>query len=235
MKIDAISNSYQYNPNLATKNTTFTSIHKAEYFMKVGESSYQKVSSVDLLKTLQRKLVMFLNKDYNDWVRKKAGKKVVTQKPEEALLKDRLVRFFYYRDNDYKNLRKASSYMPPTYGLYASDSYLFTGKSVDFLKDQSSGIKNVNSQIKNFASDISDVFSLSYDDAHRRAEQELSHDLTAAKTNYHTNVKAYIEKVTKSDPATNKPFRAYFEEVTNKKGKVTGYRLVDAEFSELQF
>lgn len=234
MNIQSIS-ATPYN-NLQNKSTpTFGAIHPSLYYVKVGDGTYQMVMDSDLIKnTLQKKLVTWLNRDYNARMKAAQGSTVKSkpETPETKALRERLTRFFINRDEDYrvKGQDRAASYFNTDMTTGLVRPYIFTGRSVSVLDSCAERIKQVQAQIKRLTEDLQGFYGFKYAEAKAKAAAELDSELQAAKSAYHETVMELLRSPqAKSDPK-NTIFSAFFEAKT--KGKKTTYELVNAKFEQ---
>lgn len=234
MNIQSIS-ATPYN-NLQNKSTpTFGAIHPCLYYVKSGDGSYRMVTDGDLIKnTLQKKLVTWLNHNYNKRMKAAQGSSVKSrpETPETKALRERLTRFFINRDEDYrtKGQDRTASYFNTDMTTGLVRPYIFTGKSIGILDSCADRIKQVQSQIKRLTEDLQCFYGQKYADAKTKATAEFEPELMAAKAAYHETVMELLRSpAAKSDPK-NTVFSAFFEETT--KGKKKTYTLVNANFEQ---
>lgn len=232
MNIQAV-NGQNYRSNTIKSTPTFGAIHPCLYYLKTGEDSYKLITDADLIKNnLQRKLITWLNHNYNARIKVAQGNfgKPKAESMESKALRERLVRFFVNRDSDYRvaGQDKAASYFNTDNTTGLLRSYIFTGPSVSILESLGDKIKNVQHQIKVLTRDLQDFYRLKYIDAKDKAAKELEPELMAAKSTYHETVMRLLQsKEAKSNPK-NTMFSAFFEAKT--KGKKTTYELINAKF-----
>ena len=212
---------------------SFGAIHPTRYFEMVDENTYRQIIDADLIKnTLQKKIVTWLNHDYNARMKLLSGSTVKSkpETPATKAIRERITRFFLNNDTDYSevNQNRVSSYFNTDMKTGFVHSYLFTGRSVSFLDAQAEKIKNVQSQIKRLVSDMQGYYGFKYDDAKARASKELDFDLSKAKSDYHESVLNLLRSSQEKANPKNTVFNAFFLPVT--KGKKTTYELVNATF-----
>ena len=233
MNIQSISATPYTNQNKSTP--TFGAIHPCLYYVKVGDGSYKMVTDGDLIKnTLQKKIITWLNHDYNKRMKAAQGSSVKTrpETPATKALRERLTRFFINRDEDYrtKGQDRAASYFNTDMTTGLVRPYIFTGRSVSVLDSCAERIKQVQSQIKRLTEDLQCFYGQKYADAKAKATAEFEPELMAAKAAYHETVMELLRSpAAKSDPK-NTVFSAFFEETT--KGKKKTYTLVNANFEQ---
>ena len=222
--------------NYQNKSTpTFGAIHPCLYYVKVGDGSYKMITDPDLIKnTLQKKIVIWLNHDYNARMKAAQGSTVKSkpETPATKALRERLTRFFINRDEDYriKGQDRAASYFNTDMTTGLVRPYIFTGKSIRILDSCADRIKQVQSQIKRLTEDLQGFYGFKYADAKAKAAAEFEPELLAAKSAYHETVMELLRSPqAKSDPK-NTIFSAFFEETT--KGKKKSYTLVNANFEQ---
>jgi hypothetical protein len=212
---------------------SFGAIHPTRYFEMVDENTYRQIVDADLIKnTLQKKIVTWLNHDYNARMKLRNGSTVKSkpETPATKAIRERITRFFINNDSDYRKFGqdRASSYFNTNMNTGVMHSYLFTGESVNVLDVQAENIKNVQSQIKRLASDMQGYYGFKYDDAKARASKELEFDLAKAKSDYHEAVLSLLRDPKEKANPKNTVFNAFFLPIT--KGKKTTYELVNATF-----
>ena len=222
--------------NYQNKSTpTFGAIHPCLYYVKVGDGSYKMVTDGDLIKnTLQKKIITWLNHNYNKRMKMAQGSSVKArpETPATKALRERLTRFFINRDEDYrtKGQDRAASYFNTDMTTGLVRPYIFTGRSVSVLDSCAERIKQVQSQIKRLTEDLQCFYGHKYADAKAKATSEFEPELMAAKAAYHETVMELLRSpAAKSDPK-NTVFSAFFEETT--KGKKKSYTLVNANFEQ---
>lgn len=222
--------------NYQNKSTpTFGAIHPCLYYVKVGDGSYKMVTDPDLIKnTLQKKIVIWLNHNYNARMKAAQGSTVKSkpETPATKALRERLTRFFINRDEDYriKGQDRGASYFNTDMTTGLVRPYIFTGKSIGILDSCADRIKQVQSQIKRLTEDLQGFYGFKYADAKAKAAAEFEPELLAAKSAYHETVMELLRSPqAKSDPK-NTIFSAFFEETT--KGKKKSYTLVNANFEQ---
>ena len=62
-----------------TPRTSFGAIHPTKYYVKLDDGAYHEVRSQKLIKSLQRKIITWLNKDYNSTQKSKKQAKETAQ------------------------------------------------------------------------------------------------------------------------------------------------------------
>lgn len=218
-----------YNSNIkAGVKPSFTSVHPSVYFVKGSDGKYHQVFSADVIKSLQRKIVGWLNKPYNDSAAVKNGKKPKVSKlesPEEKSLRDRLVRFFYNNDPDYaKKAFVRSFYTENNNGnLY---SFILSGQSSDLVEAAAKPIGQARGIIKAKKDNISKYFGIDEQRAKNYVPREDVRGLAEASKNYHEDAVKVIKTLLSQNRPRDMRFEAYF--VPYNKGKEIKYQLVDA-------
>ena len=213
---------------------SFGAIHPCLYYVKRGDKSYELITDAELIKnTLQKKIVTWLNRNYNARMKLATGStvKMKPETPETKALRERLTRFFLNRDADYsvKGQDRVASYFNTDTQTGMVRPYIFTGQSVSTLDQLADRIVQVQSQIKRLTEDLH-LYGFKFSEAKAKASAELEHDLLAAKSSYHEEVMELLRSPqAKSDPK-NTVFSAFFEETT--KGKKKSYKLINANFEQ---
>ncbi len=208
----------------------FGAVHPSKYFVKNQDGKYVEVKSVELVKTLQRKLIGWLNKQHNDNLNIVSGR-AASVKPVNASEKplfSRLVRFFINRDEDYKKNPIARSF----YDLNrqkGAESYILTGHSISIVEDAAKPIRNVKRDIKVDSNEISDTYGLDLDKTKRFVSENSNIALLEATKTYFHSAKSVIRRVLQKFDKKNSVFEAYFTPVI--KGKKVKYELENATFN----
>lgn len=207
---------------------SFTSVHPAVYFVKGTDGKFHQVSSADIIKTLQRKIVGWLNKPYNDSAAIKKGKKPKVSKsesPEEKSIRDRLVRFFYNNDPDYaKRPFVRSFYTKNNNGrLY---SFILSGQSSELVEAAAKPIGQARGVIKAKKDNITKNFGIDEYRAKNYVPREDVRELAEASKNYHEDAVKVIKTLLSQNRPRDMRFEAYFVPYT--KGKEVKYQLADA-------
>lgn len=203
---------------------TFTAVHPARYFVSDEAGNWVRVDTKDLIRTLQRKLIGYLNYAYN-LSRRAEGAKVKKESDLDRTLRERLVRFFKNRDKDYCYRECARSVYDTT---YSGDlvPYILTGNSVDAANENGKMV----GKAKKFLKDKITHAKYQLNMTEKEAKNSLSGDdlyyRNDATNTYYRNIRSYISNVLKSGNPENSPFDAYF--VARKKGKRVTYELVQA-------
>ena len=111
---------------------SFQAVHPTRYYVRCEDGTFHHVVNSDVVKTLQRKLVTWLNKDYHDTIRLTTGKPVKNESVGEKTIRERIVRFFRNRDIDYREKNIVRSFNT-TNVLRETESYILTGKSANII------------------------------------------------------------------------------------------------------
>lgn len=210
--------------NTQMQKTSFGAIHPAKYYVKMEDGYYHEVRSQKLIKSLQRKIITWLNKDYNS---SQKGQKPTKETPASKALRERIVRFFNNRDTDYKKRPYTRSFYH-TNSLGYVDTYILTGKSADIVENAAKPIEHVNRSIKQRADAIADFVGMDYSNAKKLSSKESEMELMIASRMYHDKARAAIRDILSKYSPENSRFDAFF--VPHQKGKSVTYELVDAKF-----
>jgi len=223
MKID---NSFSVNTHLKTPaKPAFGAVHPARYFIKNIDNTYTRITDVDAIKLLQRKIVGFLNKYGNDYTMQLQGKAPKKETPADKTLRERLMRFFVYHDRDYAQRRVVCSFYDTRDNT--AIPYIFTGNSTDEVTALAKPIGQLKSALHSRIRTLCSQHHITSADARRMlpAEEDA---LYRAQTNYYRTLYRIVKEEVKPEKVNNTCFDAFFEPV--KKGKKNDYRLVNAEF-----
>lgn len=204
--------------------TSFGAIHPTKYYVKLDDGAYHEVRSQKLIKSLQRKIITWLNKDYNS---AQKNQKQTKETPQSKALRERIVRFFNNRDTDYKKRPYTRSFYH-TNSLGYVDTYILTGKSAEIVENAAKPIEDVNRSIKNRADAIADFAGMDYTTAKKFATNESEWERMIAARMYHDKARATIRNILSRYSPENSRFDAFF--VPHTKGNKISYELVDAKF-----
>lgn len=218
-----IQNISAYNTQNVPK-TSFGAIHPTKYYVKLDDGAYHEVRSQKLIKTLQRKIITWLNKDYNS---AQKSQKSTKETPQSKALRERIVRFFNNRDTDYRKRPYTRSFYH-TNSLGYVDTYILTGKSAEIVENAAKPIEDVNRSIKNRADAIADFAGLDYATAKKFATNDSEWERMIAARMYHDKARATIRNILSKYSPENSRFDAFF--VPHTKGNKISYELVDAKF-----
>ena len=226
-------NSYSQNSRVNV-NPSFTSIHKANYFVKWDDGHFYKAPQ-DVVKKLQRNIIRMLNEDmYAAKNPKKAAiSRSVTQKePPSKVIKDVLVKFFKSNDADYvgqnpKGLGMARSFYANN-SVGDPDVYIITGSNMHIVEEAAKPIGRVWRKTNEAAERISSDYGVSYEKARELIIPKNEQELTSKKKDYYEIVMDKIHQILSYKNPKDTEFNAYF--VPKTKGNTTSYELVDAKF-----
>lgn len=218
MQIDGLKNSAM----------SFQAIHPARYYVRCEDGRFHHAVSGDVVKTLQRKIVAWLNKDYNDEIRLTTGKPVKKESIGEKAIRERLVRFFINRDTDYRTKRVVRSFNT-TNSLRETESYILTGKSAEIVENEAQSIRNFHGDIRDRAEGISEYYGIEVDKVKKYISDKAESQEMAVKRGYHDNLKKLINKFLQMFDPKNSLFEVYF--IPKVKGKNVKYELVDAKLN----
>ena len=171
-----------------TPRTSFGAIHPTKYYVKLDDGAYHEVRSQKLIKSLQRKIITWLNKDYNS---AQKSKKQAKETAQSKALRERIVRFFNNRDSDYRKRPYTRSFYH-TNSLGYVDTYILTGKSAEIVENAAKPIEDINRTIKNRADAIADFAGMDYITAKEFAANESEWERMVAARMYHDKARATI-------------------------------------------
>lgn len=207
-----------------TPRTSFGAIHPTKYYVKLDDGAYHEVRSQKLIKSLQRKIITWLNKDYNS---AQKSKKQAKETAQSKALRERIVRFFNNRDSDYRKRPYTRSFYH-TNSLGYVDTYILTGKSAEIVENAAKPIEDINRNIKNRADAIADFAGMDYTTAKKFAANESEWERMVAARMYHDKARTTIRNILSRYSPENSRFDAFF--VPHTKGNKISYELVDAKF-----
>ena len=228
-------NSYSPNSRANITNPSFTSIHKANYFVKWDDGHFYKAPE-EVVKKLQRSVIAMLNKDIND--AKKPQKLVTIVSPAKKenpakLLKDTLVKFFKSNDPDYIVVRENGKEYGIARSFYLNrgdaDAYIITGSNMHIVEEAARPIGRVWRNTNEVADKISSDYGIDYEKAREMVIPRNEQALSGAKTDYYEIVMKKISDILAHKNPKDTVFNAYF--VPKGKGKATTYELIDAKFT----
>ncbi|MBD5402972.1 hypothetical protein HDR58_09305 [bacterium] len=210
---------------------SFTAIHPARYFVKNGRGDYEEVACSKKIRTLQRKLISWLNRNYNDNLRALDGKpkkQIKNETTNDKSMRERLVKFFMNRDSDYNQRRVVRSFYT-TNSLREQEAYILTGNSIDIVDEAAKPIGQIRRELNSRKEYIKSYYKIS----DKEAQKYLSAEDIMAETRvgwaYHDTVKRTIREILSIFNPNNSHFDAYFE--SEQKGNSIIYKLVDAKFN----
>lgn len=213
-----------------SRNSTlsFQAVHPARYYVKCEDGKFHHVVNSDVVKTLQRKLVTWLNKDYHDTIRLTTGKPAKNESVGEKTVRERIVRFFRNRDIDYREKNIVRSFNT-TNVLRETESYILTGKSANIIDSAAKSIRDFNSDIKSRAEGLSEVYGIELNKVKKYIHDKASWQKSAVKREYHDGLKTIINRLLGYNDPKNSLLELYF--VPKVKGKNVKYELVDAKLN----
>ncbi|MBQ8458590.1 hypothetical protein IJ541_00645 [bacterium] len=229
MKVDCVNNNNLYYSN-PKREPSFGAVHPVRYFVKSEtDGGFHQVTELEILKTLQRKIVTWLNKDYNDAQRRKKGLSVrIPKVDKDKPIRERIVRFFKNRVPDYLKRNQVHAFRK-TNSLGEIESYLLSGKTVDMAADCAKPICFARHSAKERFDLIADSFGIDLKKAQEAIMADRDRDLKFAKAQYIEDLYSRIKQCLLSTDINNSHFDAYF--VPLSKGGKTKYELVDAKFN----
>lgn len=230
-----ISNiSIQNYNNFSTKGSmnekpSFTSIHRAVYFVKGNDGKYTQVSANSTIKTLQRKIVTWLNQSFNDAKNIRQGKSPKVSKSEtadEKALKIRLARFFQLNDPDYAKRPFVRSFYTASKQDGRMISFILSGPSCDMVEAAAKPIGQARGAIKTKKDNLSKYFGIEGQRANAYLTKSAENSVSEAAKNYRSDAEKIIKNLLSQNRPKDMRFEAYF--VPYMKGKEIKYRLEDA-------
>lgn len=228
MQVETITSGNKKNVRVQS----FGSIHPVRYFIKCENGEYVQIKSPKVIKTVQRKLVTWLNKLHNETKNIMSGKTPKTRKSESELdksLRERLVRFFVNHDWDYRQNKVVRSF-------YHSEKqgetipYILTGHTTGYIDDAAKSIERKSSDIKDKAGIISEYYGIPLDEAKRFIPQSDNAELSKVKKNYCKKIAEVIKNILRQKNPSDKTLNAYF--IPHIKGKDIKYELTNATFDK---
>ncbi len=209
----------------ALSNPAFCAVHPAKYYLKCEDGQFHEVLSSKVIKSLQRKLVVWLNKTHNDSLR---SIQPIHKTDVDKNIRERVVRFFINRDKDYR----AKSYVRSFYTTNKerkTEAYILTGKSADIVEDAAKPIEMLHSYLKERAGVISDYNCIDLKEAKEFITKQAEVERMAVLRHYHNKAKFAIRRILQTIQPENSLFEAYFK--PHPSGSSIKYELVDAKFN----
>jgi len=221
--------------NIPGKNPAFASIYRSVYFIKCQDGQYRQVTNSDTIRKLQRGLISWLNKSFNDGRRAQKSSNVLrnnVRPASENFLMNRFVNFILNSDRDYLKRKVAKSiYLDSNRNIR---SYIVTGETAELCSD-AKDIGKIHSQIKEARNEM-----LNYGFSKQQAELYISsadsRRLRQAKYDYHRNNEECVRSLMKDDNVDKSVLNLYFEPnlEKTKKGKLD-FKLVNALIQKYMF
>ena len=230
-------NSYSINSRTNNINPSFTSIHKANYFVKWDDGHFYKAPN-EIVKKLQRSIIGMLNKDINELNKPKKYTLAPKKEDKATLIKKALVTLFKDNDSDYVITRQNGRSYGMARSFYANnkledpDVYIITGSNMNIVENAARPIGKVWQKTNETADRISSDCGISYDKARELVIPKNEAELANTKKDYYEVVMNTIRKILSFNNPKDTEFNAYFVPV--KKGKDIVYDLVDAKFTRPQ-
>lgn len=228
MQIEKVSfNSYD-----GYRKPSFGAIHPVRYFVKCEDGYFHKVVNTNKAKDLQRKLVGWLNKAYDETTLA-VSENVQKQKKDhsESALRKRFVRFFLGWDKDYARNKVVRSF-------YTENSqrevrpYIISGDMVSVIDNEAKQIGRVKRDLKLKKETISYYYGVDMKNAeHYLSSEDKLREINTAKA-FHDSINAKIDANMSLSKPENTMLDVYFVPYTTKKNLVK-YNLVDAKFIKI--
>lgn len=219
MKIDGVQ--YSSSPS-------FGSIHPVRFYVKCEDGEFHQVVSGKVIKSLRRKLVTWLNKDYYDEIRLTESKSVKKESKNEKSLRERLVRFFVNRNSDYREKNIVRSFST-TNRYREPEVYILTGKSTELVDNAAKPFENFHSDIKERAEFLSDSYGIEVEKVKKYISAQSSVQKNIVAKQYYDVLSKTIKKILAEFDPKNSLFEVFF--VPSVKGKNVKYELVNATFN----
>ncbi len=232
MKIEGnfSQNAYSANCRMASS-PSFKAVHPTRYFLRLDNGSFVQVTDGNLIRTLQRRLITWLNKSEILWHQTPANKPLTKASEKEHSLKVRLIRFFMSNDVDYSQKRVVKSFYSDNRHTNTTDSYIFSGHQTEILDTYAKPIGRLKADIKNKIAVVCEENFLTPQEAKLKLSGKEDNDLMSAKINYYDTINKYLSRNDVKANPRNTIFDAYFVPV--KKGKKADYQLYNAEFKRV--
>lgn len=228
MKVDNFSINTQ-----SSVKPSFGAVHPAKYYIKCQDGVFREVSTAKTVKSLQRKLVTWLNKLHHDSkriVNGEAPRVIKSETEKDKTLRERLVRFFTNRDKDYAERNVVNSFYENLEDGNIN-SYIFTGNSIDVIQNVAKPLGQIRGDIRERKNILTMYHGVDFNQADKYLPSAMVNDESIASKNYFNKVKNFIKKVfsNPNSQSVNSLFEAYF--IPHIKGKNIKYELVDAKFN----
>lgn len=212
---------------------SFESVHPSRYFIRLDNGSFTQVTDGNLIRTLQRRLITWLNKKDIAGFEKPSKKPLSKAAEKERQLKDRLVKFFINNDNDYAHHRVVKSFYSDNRVTNTTQSYIFSGQHTQILDEAAKPIGRIKADIKNKIATACEEYCLSPQEAKLKLSGPEDEFLLSAKVNYYDIVNKYLSRSEVKTNPKNTVFDVYYVPV--KKGKKLDYQLYNAELKRTMF
>lgn len=227
MKIDNM-----HSVSTTAQHPSFKAVHPARYFIKCEDGEFHKATLPKTVKSLQRKIITWLNKEFYASEKRINGiaPKTVKENEIDQKLRERLVKFFLGNDRDYKERQIAKSFYS-TNKYNEQSAIILTGESTDILEEAVKPLGQVRKEIKTKKDLISHYYKVTIEEAKKYLSAKDYSDELGAKKSFHEDVKKQLSKILSVYSPKNTCFDAYFEPRIN--GKKVSYELVDAKFHKI--
>ncbi len=218
------------------KSPTFEAIHPSRYFIKCEDGHFRQVTNPDTIRTLQGRVVKWLNQPMHDAQRVMDGNPRKTKSSETAAqkaMKERLIRFFTNNDSDYKKRQVVRSvYLSPK-GRESVSPYVLTGDTVDLAGD-GKPIGKVHGNIREAREYMRTYYGISEEQASRYVSASDANRLSQAKADYHRQSEDCVRKLMQDENVDRSTINFYFEPVIGKKSKNgVKFNLLNAIFQKI--
>ncbi len=216
----------------SNKNVTFGAVHPVRYFMKCDDGSFHKVVEPKCVKTLQRKLIGWLNTSFNEQNKISQGsvvKKVKNVPPEKKSLADRFVRFITANDGDYAANKVARSFYTEN-SIKEAQSYIITGDTSQMVDEAAKPIGRARRDIKGKKDIIKHYYGISEKEARSFVPHQDKQKEIQAVQDFNAVVKQKIHEILNKHDPKNSLLDVFFVPRINK-GKSIDYVVVDAKLN----
>ncbi len=205
----------------------FTSVHPALYYVKGNDGIYHRISNPKTIKSLQRKLVSWLNKSYNNTVNLQHGKSPRAAKPSsyDEVVVNEFVHFFKENDPDYAKKPFVRSFYSqnPNEKL---QSFILSGQSSELVEEAAKPIGQARGAIKSRKNELHQYFGIDEQNAKNYIPKASINHLAEVTKDYHQKAEKIIRNILSQNRPRDMKLEAYF--VPYLKGKTLKYELIDA-------
>lgn len=215
-----------------SKNITFGAVHPVRYFIKCEDGSFHKVIESSCVKSLQRKLIGWLNQSLiaqNKISQGAVVKRVKNVSSEQKSLSDRFVRFITANDGDYAANKVARSFYTEN-SLKEAQSYIITGDTSQMVDEAAKPIGRARRDIKGKRDIIKHFYGISENEARSYVPHQDKQKEIQAVQDFNAIVKEIIHGILNKHDPKNSLLDVFFVPHINK-GKSIDYEVVNAKFN----
>ena len=192
--------------NIKKNKQSFTSANYVKYYVRYPGNNFNKITNEEIIKTLQKRIIRFLNK----FQKKTNVSCAKSSKVSENNLLDFATKLML-NDKDYARYKLTrSAYLKDNQGKLLS--YILTGNDAFLAEEEAKNIGRTIRLIKNLGDSPNNKLKL-----------------LSAKTSYYNKIKTYIYNIFVTNKNNYNVIDLFFEARLDKKGKVT-YNFIGENF-----